>query len=75
LELVAALTWILIWWSTEAVPIPVTSLLPILLFPALGILETNAVLANYSKPIIFMFMGGFFIASSLKNGNCTSVLL
>ena len=65
-KLVAALTWILIWWSTEAVPIPVTSLLPILLFPALGILETNSVLSNYSKPIIFMFMGGFFIASSLE---------
>ena len=65
-KLVAALSWILIWWSSEAVPIPVTSLLPIVLFPSLGLVKTSAVLANYSKPIIFMFMGGFFIASSLE---------
>lgn len=63
---VAALTWILIWWSTEAIPIPATSLLPILLFPALNILDTKMILGNYSKPIIFMFMGGFFLATALE---------
>ena len=65
-KFIAALSWILIWWSTEAIPIPATSLLPILLFPSLGILEGKLVMNNYSKSIIFMFMGGFFLASALE---------
>ena len=68
-HLIASLAWILLWWSTEAIPIPATSLLPILIFPALEILPLKAVLANYSKPIIFTFMGGFFIAASLEKWN------
>ena len=68
-HLIASLSWILMWWSTEAIPIPATSLLPILIFPALEILPLKSVLVNYSKPIIFTFMGGFFIAASLEKWN------
>ena len=54
------------WWLTEAVPIPVTSLLPIPMMPLLGILPEGSVAANYGHPLIFLFLGGFFIAGALS---------
>jgi len=58
--------WILIWWMTEIVPIAVTSLLPLVLFPVTGVITEDKVAVNYSNPVIFLFMGGFFIAEALK---------
>lgn len=58
--------WILIWWMTEVVPIAVTSLLPLILFPVTGVITEDKVAVNYSNPVIFLFMGGFFIAEGLK---------
>ena len=49
-------------WTNEALPIGVVSLLPIILFPSFDILSTNETVANYSKSIIFLFLGGFMIA-------------
>ncbi|AXX92241.1 anion transporter [Malaciobacter molluscorum LMG 25693] len=49
-------------WTNEALPLGVVSLLPILLFPSFDILSTNATTVNYSKSIIFLFLGGFMIA-------------
>ncbi|PZQ27184.1 MAG: anion transporter, partial [Ectopseudomonas oleovorans] len=49
------------WWSTEAIPIPATSLLPILLIPALGIDSLNAATAPYANPTIYLFLGGFIL--------------
>ena len=53
-------------WTNEALPLGVVSLLPIILFPVFGILETNAVAANYSKSIIFLFLGGFMLAIAIE---------
>ncbi|RRS30257.1 MAG: anion transporter [Epsilonproteobacteria bacterium (ex Lamellibrachia satsuma)] len=53
-------------WTNEALPLGVVSLLPIILFPIFGILGTNAVTANYSKSIIFLFIGGFMLAIAIE---------
>lgn len=55
-----------VWWITEAVPIPVTALLPLLAFPLLGILPIAPTAAPYTNPVIFLFLGGFIIAIALE---------
>ncbi|MBT4838247.1 MAG: anion transporter, partial [Methylococcales bacterium] len=53
-------------WTNEVLPLGVVSLFPIVLFPAFDILTTNAVAANYSKSIIFLFLGGFMLAIAVE---------
>ncbi len=55
-----------IWWISEAVPIFVTALLPIVLLPVLDIANIKDATAPYANPIIFLFMGGFFIALAIE---------
>ncbi len=57
------------WWLSEAIPIPATSLLPIALFPLLGIMHTKKATAPYASHLIFLFMGGFIIALSMQRWN------
>ncbi|WP_147821850.1 SLC13 family permease [Salidesulfovibrio onnuriiensis] len=67
---VAAITALMaIWWITEAIPIPATSLLPIALFPMLGIMKSNAATTPYANHLIYLFMGGFFIAVTMERWN------
>ncbi len=67
---VAAITvFMAIWWITEAVPIPATSLLPILLYPLLGIVKVGEVTAKYADPTIYLFIGGFFVAVTMERWN------
>ncbi|HSW28848.1 MAG TPA: DASS family sodium-coupled anion symporter [Longimicrobiales bacterium] len=54
------------WWMTEAIPIPVTALLPLVLFPALGILAAPEASAPYANELIYLFMGGFLLAAALE---------
>src|SRR5687768_10856152 len=54
------------WWVAEAVPIPVTSFIPLVLFPLLGVLTMREAAAPYANPIIFLFLGGFMIALALE---------
>lgn len=65
----AGTCWVAIWWITEAVPIPVTSLLPIILFPLTGALELSTTTAAYGNPIVFLFLGGFIIALAMEKWN------
>ena len=65
----AATLWIATWWITEAIPIPITSLLPIILLPITGALDGNAVVSSYGDDIIFLFLGGFFIAMAMEKWN------
>lgn len=58
-----------VWWTTEAVPIPVTALLPVALFPLLGIMPGRAVAAVYFNHIIFLFIGGFIMALAMQRWN------
>ncbi len=57
------------WWSTEALPIPVTSLLPILLVPALGIDSVGNTTGQFGNPIIFLFLGGFCLGLAMERWN------
>lgn len=67
---VAAVTALMaIWWITEAIPIPATSLLPIALFPILRIMPSKAATAPYADHLIYLFMGGFFIAVTMERWN------
>lgn len=59
-----------IWWMTEALPIPATALLPLVIFPLLGTdISVNDVGASYGNNIIFLFMGGFFLALAMQRWN------
>ncbi|MBI9034773.1 MAG: SLC13/DASS family transporter [Bacteroidales bacterium] len=58
-----------IWWITEAVPIAVTSMLPVALFPLFGIMSGNDVATTYFNQVIFLFMGGFIIALAMQKWN------
>jgi sodium-dependent dicarboxylate transporter 2/3/5 len=58
-----------VWWVSEAIPIPATALLPIVLFPLLGISSIGAATAPFANPIIYLFMGGFIIALAMEKSN------
>ena len=58
-----------IWWITEAIPIPATALLPVALFPLLGIMKGKVVAATYFNNVIFLFIGGFIMALAMQRWN------
>jgi len=58
-----------VWWITEAIPIPATALLPVALFPLLGIMKGKTVAATYFNHIIFLFIGGFIVALAMQKWN------
>ncbi len=62
----AVAAWMIVWWISEAVPIPITALLPLVLFPFLGVLTMNEAAAPYANPVIFLFLGGFLLAMALE---------
>lgn len=68
-KVLATAAWMIIWWISEAVSIAVTALLPLLLFPLLGVMDPETVGANYGSPIIFLFFGGFILALALEKVN------
>ncbi|HPI79847.1 MAG TPA: SLC13 family permease, partial [Cyclobacteriaceae bacterium] len=61
--------WMVTWWVTEAAPIPVTALLPMVLFPLFTVATAREAAAPYGDSIIFLFMGGFIIALALEKHN------
>jgi len=58
-----------VWWMTEAIPIPATALLPLVVFPVLGKQAVDDVGASYGNNIIFLFMGGFLLALAMQRWN------
>lgn len=54
------------WWITEVVPLAVTSLLPVALFPLFGILDGKVTSSAYFNDVIFLFMGGFMVALAME---------
>ncbi len=67
--LISIIIFLVVLWTNEGLPIGVVSLLPIILFPTFDILSTSATTANYSKSIIFLFLGGFMIAIATQKTN------
>ena len=64
--LIGLVAFLVTLWTNEAMPLGAVSILPILLFPIFGILDTSTVTANYSKSIIFLFLGGFMLAIAIE---------
>ena len=58
--------WMLLWWFTEAVPLAATALLPLVVFGVTGTLDDAALASSYSNPLIFLFLGGFFLARGIE---------
>jgi solute carrier family 13 (sodium-dependent dicarboxylate transporter), member 2/3/5 len=58
-----------IWWVTEAIPIPATALLPIVLFPVLQVGSVAEATQPFANPLIYLFMGGFIIALAMERTN------
>lgn len=54
------------WWLTEALPLPATSLLPIVMFPLLGVAPVSSAAAPYASDVIFLFMGGFILGLAMQ---------
>ena len=58
--------WMALWWVTEAAPIAATALLPMLLLPLLGVATINAAAGPYANPVIYLFFGGFILATAFE---------
>jgi sodium-dependent dicarboxylate transporter 2/3/5 len=57
--------WMAVWWMTEALPLAVTAILPLVLFPLLGVRSIDATAPSYAHPLIFLFLGGFLLARAM----------
>lgn len=65
----ALAVWIAIWWATEALPLFVTALLPLVMLPLLGISNINQAAAPFANPVVFLLLGGFLIALAVERWN------
>ncbi len=69
-QIVAAIGVLMaVWWATEAIPLPVTALLPIIAFPLFGVADIDAAAAPYANPIIYLFLGGFIVALAVERSD------
>ncbi|TCP55058.1 sodium-dependent dicarboxylate transporter 2/3/5 [Tamaricihabitans halophyticus] len=57
------------WWVTEAIPLPATALLPMIMFPVLGVAPIEDVVGPYADKVIFLFMGGFVLGLAMQRWN------
>lgn len=69
IKVLGVVGWMLIWWITECVPMAITSLLPVMLFPLLGVMSLEKTCITYSNRYVFLFLGGFFIALGMEKWN------
>ncbi len=67
--ILASTLWVAVWWITEAVPIAITSLLPVVLFPLTGGLELAETTASFGHRYIFLYIGGFILAIAIQRWN------
>jgi len=67
--ILASTIWIATWWITEAIPIAITSLLPIILFPLTGGLKLSETTASFGHKYIFLYIGGFILAIAIERWN------
>lgn len=68
-RVIATAAVMICWWVTEAVPLAVTAMLPMVLLPLLGISDMRAATSPYASPIVFLFLGGFMIALAMEKWN------
>jgi solute carrier family 13 (sodium-dependent dicarboxylate transporter), member 2/3/5 len=58
--------WMAVWWATEALPLFVTALLPLVLLPLLGVADIKAAAAPFANPVVFLLLGGFLIGLAVE---------
>lgn len=63
----AVAVWCVSWWIFEPVPIPVTSLLPIAIFPLTGVLTADQVAAAYGNKLVLLLLGGFLLSTAISH--------
>lgn len=63
----AVAIWCVSWWILEPVPIPVTSLLPIAIFPLTGVLTADQIATAYGNPLILLLLGGFLLSTAISH--------
>ncbi len=73
-KLLGVITFLITLWSNEALPLGVVSLLPLILFPSFNIVDLKTVAPNYSKSIIFLFIGGFLLAIAMQKTKLHKVI-
>ncbi|MGB0855764.1 MAG: SLC13 family permease, partial [Nitrosopumilus sp.] len=61
--------WMAIWWATEAIPFYVTALIPLFVFPLLGVADIDKVISAYGDKLVFLLMGGFLVAKTIEKVN------
>ncbi|MFA5011068.1 MAG: DASS family sodium-coupled anion symporter [Ignavibacteria bacterium] len=64
--LAAIILWVIVWWITEAVPIPATSLIGAVLCVVFNVADVKKIFAPFADPIVFLFLGSFIIASAMS---------
>jgi len=72
--LIACITLLVALWTNEALPLGIVSLLPLIIFPASGLVTTKEVAANYANPIVFLFLGGFMLAIATQKTGLHKVI-
>ena len=65
----ATTLWVAVWWILEVVPIAVTAMLPIILFPITGALKISETTASYGYKYVFLYIGGFILAIAIEKWN------
>ncbi|GAB5557246.1 MAG: DASS family sodium-coupled anion symporter [Schleiferiaceae bacterium] len=68
-HVVAVSVWMVIWWFLEVVHLGVTALLPLLLWPLMGVQEIKPTAAHYAHPLVYLFFGGFVLALAIQRWN------
>lgn len=65
----ATTAWMAVWWVTEAIPLGITSLMPLILLPLMGAVDGDTAASSYGASLIFLFIGGFALALALERWN------
>ncbi|MEN9639305.1 MAG: hypothetical protein RLZZ262_1173 [Bacteroidota bacterium] len=65
-KVVGAVAWMLLWWVSEVIPMAVTALIPIILFPLAGVMPMEETCLSYSNRFVFLFLGGFLLALGME---------
>ncbi|WP_417361418.1 SLC13 family permease [Galbibacter sp.] len=68
-DMLSITVWMAIWWVSEVIPIGVTALLPIVLFPLTGAVDISTTTASYGHKYIFLYLGGFLLAIAVEKWN------
>lgn len=68
-NMLGVLAWVFAWWLTEAVPMPVTSMSPLFLFPIFGIATSDEVAQSYMDDVIALVLGSFILALAVEHYN------